>query len=147
MEINFSKNEFKNLLEMLFLADWVTNCFKERDDKTNQTYDELKQKIMALADDYGCGHMVEYNEDLGMFVETEEVEDCLLDNIIIPYEQNKFWLNLSTQLALRDYEEKYGSSSVDLQLEKTQKELDESEEEYLEEFSENGVKNLKIVEE
>ena len=45
MEINFTKNQFQTLLQLLYLGEWVANSYKIKEDKLYKESDSLEQHI------------------------------------------------------------------------------------------------------
>ncbi|MCO7227590.1 hypothetical protein [Pleionea sp. CnH1-48] len=79
MKINFTKKEYGQLIEMVFLADWMTSA--HIDDDTQGPYYELAQKLYAYAKDFGMDDKIEFVKALNCYCETAQFEEPLLDII------------------------------------------------------------------
>jgi hypothetical protein len=144
MNLDLTKNEFKTLMEMAFVADWIIQ--NSKDEASEDAYAILRQKLLSNAKEFGCDHFVETDSETDNLKENDDFTIPLFEQYILQYETQSFWFNLASQLAIRDYEDKHGTSTIDFQLEKTKQDLDELENEYHKEFSTNGVNRLKIIE-
>jgi hypothetical protein len=74
MKINISKKEYRLLLDILSIADWVMNSYKVNDDPKIAPYKELKQKLLAFAKDFGFDNLVMYDKKMGKYYPTAEYE-------------------------------------------------------------------------
>jgi hypothetical protein len=64
---------------------------------------ELEQKIMALAGEYGCGHLVHHDEESDLYEPSYELRvEGDFHRYLDDYEENYFWDELTHRLALRD---------------------------------------------
>jgi len=57
MKIEISKGEYKILLHVLEMADWVLTSHKSKDEKRHKPYRKFEQKIFSLADVMGYGSL------------------------------------------------------------------------------------------
>ena len=60
MKINFTKAEYKALIELLYMGDWVAHAFTNHNSDENKEYKQLTQKIYAIAKQMGCEKDIEY---------------------------------------------------------------------------------------
>lgn len=72
MKINFTKKEYRQLLDLVFIGDWVTS---EPLDKDTSPYDALREKIYSYAKEMDCEHLIEYDKNTDQHFETAEFED------------------------------------------------------------------------
>jgi len=70
MEINFTKNQFQTLLQLLYLGEWVANSYKIKEDKLYKESDSLEQHIFSFAAQFGLENLIEYDHSLKKFVPT-----------------------------------------------------------------------------
>ncbi|MFH1898636.1 MAG: hypothetical protein ABH886_10495 [Candidatus Desantisbacteria bacterium] len=75
MKIDFDRQEYERLLDILYIADWVMNACKAEDDPRTETYKELEQKIFSYAKDMGFEDLVEYEADFGKYFPTRKQEE------------------------------------------------------------------------
>ena len=52
-ENSFHKKEYRLLLDMISIAEWVLNAYTTEDHPQSDPYEELEQKILSYAKDYG----------------------------------------------------------------------------------------------
>ncbi|MEW6274878.1 MAG: hypothetical protein AB1556_07160, partial [Bacillota bacterium] len=93
MEINFTKQEYELLLEVLYIADWILNAFSE--DRENDRYKKLGQKILACAKEFGLGNFVRWDPDFQEYDYTREFEEkSPVMEFIEEFEEDTFWNEL-----------------------------------------------------
>ncbi|HDL18160.1 MAG TPA: hypothetical protein ENH29_03815, partial [Bacteroidetes bacterium] len=147
MQINLTKKEYKILLEVLTIADWVLHAHKDEEDAGSRKYRALEQKIYSLAAKTGAKNLVEYNEEYNMFFATSELEENSdVVYFIEEFENDTFWEELIDRLALRDQiaeegEDAFAFLSPKERFRRKQPLL----EKYQDEFAENGLDNLRLI--
>lgn len=94
MKIHFSKKEYRQLLELVFLGDWIVTAHQEG--KPVSPYDAIKNKIYSHAKDHGYENLVEYDKNTDEYFETMTLTDSNLMR----------WIDLYN----RHFEEQGGSS-------------------------------------
>ena len=60
MQIDLSKKEFRRLLDMVYIGNWILNS--TRGDDRFADYDDLESKLFALCREQGMGSLVERYE-------------------------------------------------------------------------------------
>ncbi len=143
MKIFFTKKEYRLLIDMISLSDWVMNSHHLASEKINADYDVLYQKVLSYAKEMQAEDIVEYAKNLDGYFPTSKHEENLHDKYIEPYEQDVFWEQLIDCLAQRDFLKKVGAEkfkSMDW-IERASA-TDEIEQEYSMEFENNGITNL-----
>ena len=147
MQIDFTKVEYRDLLDMIYIADWVLNAHKMADDPRTKRYGKLEQKILSYAEKMGFGHLVMYEPKFEKYFPTSTFEDLSpAYNFIKEYDNDTFWEELMYRLAERDLIKQEGSLSNVLRLpveERLEKQF-RLEEKYAVEFEENGLDNIRI---
>ncbi|MBA3014085.1 MAG: hypothetical protein FP815_03920 [Desulfobulbaceae bacterium] len=146
MKIDLTKDEYKLLLDMLATADWVINAHKSEPDEKTEPYDQLQQKIFALAKEYGLDNLIHYDPEIGEYSPTLEFEENANDQVFIDeYDEDTFWDLLAIRMAQRDLVDQVGEDAFD-EMEPTKRlaEVDTIAEKYFDEFTENGITNLRI---
>jgi len=58
MKINITKKEYRTLLEMIEIANWVLFAHKIEKDPETDKFRELEQKLLSYAKDMGAKHLV-----------------------------------------------------------------------------------------
>lgn len=138
MKINFTKNQFNTLLDMVQLGYCITASI---DKTTNESkFIEMEQYLMSFAKDFNY-------EDV-LYDPTENVYDLTVEReqeiheLIDEYEDMVFWDKLVYYMARRDF--KTEMTQKPLAEEAAFQRLIEIEEKYHKYFEENGVQFLKI---
>jgi len=75
MKIHFKKSEYKLLLDVIYIADWVINSREIEDNPETKPYKDLEQKILSFAKDYGFENLVNYDNNFEEFLPTKEFEE------------------------------------------------------------------------
>ncbi len=144
MKINFTKKEYRLLIELLEMARWILTSHRIGESKTITPYMELIRKIYSYAGKMGANDIIQYDEELGDYFPTREYEDTSnFMKFIEEFENETFWQELITRLADRDFFLKYGVDKIEAMdvMERMQK-VCQLEEIYEKEFSANGLFNL-----
>lgn len=142
MQIELSKKEYRNLLDLLIIAEFVLNGHKLEQDKSNEKYSEVMQKIFSYADKAGFTGLIEF--DGKQYYPTQEIEENNLKHID-DHDNESFWYELLNRMVVRDLinelgEKKYRKLSDDECREKEEPLI----EQYSAEFERNGIDNLVI---
>ena len=136
MNIELSEKEFRRLLDLVFIGNWVLNS--TRGDDRFEDYDNVESKLFALCKRTPMESLVEdYN---GKPIPSQAFNDGGIHEAIVNYEDSIFYDVLAEELARRDmgYPE-ITSRNYD--------ELVERMEDYIDEFERNGTDNIIIGQE
>ena len=135
MEINLSKTEFRHLLDLVYIGNWVLNSTRGED--RFQPYDDLESKIFRLCRDNGMSILVEkWN---GTDVPSKAYCDGGIHEAIAYYEDNVFYEILAEELSRRDMQ--YPEINED-----NYDEIIGRMESYMSEFQLSGVDHLVLEE-
>ena len=133
MNIELSEKEFRRLLDMVYIGNWILNS--TRGDDRFEDYDELQEKLFTLCLDRGMRSLVQTWH--GHIYPSKAYEDGGIHEAIADYEDAVFYNILAEELARRDLgledrdPEDFG-------------ELAERMEDYLDEFEKNGLDTISI---
>ena len=144
MKINFTKKEYRLLIDMIHIAEWVMNSHSTGENPKSEPYEKIGQKILSYAKDFGFENLVVHDKKFDKYYPTHEYEELGTDRSFIEeFEEEVFWEELCGRLAQRDLFNEIGSQRLDKMaiVEKLTAE-DEIAEKYNDEFIENGLKNL-----
>lgn len=147
MKIDFTKKEYRLLLDLLSIADWVMSAHKTDPDERVTPYAALQQKIFSLAAEFGCDDLISYDESLAGYYPTVAFENESDDQIFIEeYDEDCFWDMLAGRLAQRDLVDELGPDAF-LETEPAERMTmeDKHADKYLDEFEANGIMNLRIT--
>ena len=98
MQIELTTKEFRNLLDMVYIGNWVLNS--TRGDDCFQVYDDLESKLFALCRTNGMNILVEEWE--GTDIPSKAYADGGIHEAIAYYEDNVFYEILAEELSRRD---------------------------------------------
>ena len=101
MQIDLSKKEFRRLLDMVYIGNWILNS--TRGDDRFADYDDLESKLFALCREQGMDTLVERYE--GTDVPSRAFSDGGIHEAIMAYEDTIFFEILAQELALRDMDD------------------------------------------
>ena len=62
MKIDLTRRDYQSLLTVIEIADWILHAYSGDEQPESAPIRALEQKVLALADDFGCGELVEYDE-------------------------------------------------------------------------------------
>ncbi|MGE4354365.1 MAG: hypothetical protein AB7D36_09805 [Oscillospiraceae bacterium] len=133
MNIELTNKEFRLLLDMVYIGNWVLNS--ARGDDRFEEYDVLQEKLFAHCAGAGLKSLIQVWK--GHIFPSREYEEGGIHEAIADYEDAVFFDILAEELARRDM--------VSEQLNQDDlKELQQRMEEYISEFEQNGVQNISL---
>jgi len=146
MKLTLSKKDYRLLLDMMAISDWVMNSHRVEDDPRTEPYEKLEQKLFAYAKDFGCENLVTYDKETEKYYPTAEYDEHIFDTQFIEeFENISFWEKLCSGLAQRDLMVEKGVEELKkMETLERMTEEDIRAEKYETEFSENGLKHLII---
>ncbi|MDD5757865.1 MAG: hypothetical protein PHI06_02155 [Desulfobulbaceae bacterium] len=147
MEMQFSKDEYRLLLDMIYISEWVMNSHKVEEDVRVRPYKQVAQKILAYAQGVGLDNVVEHDKARGEYLPTEEFEEALASTSIIEdFEDDLFWDALCHRLAQRDLIREKGLKKVQ-KMDPVARMLEEDRiaEKYDSEFVANGIEHFILL--
>ena len=135
MQINLSNKEFRLLLDMVYIGNWVLNSTRGED--RFQPYDDLETKLFSLCRENKMNVLVEkWN---GIDVPSKAYAEGGIHEAIAYYEDNVFYQILAEELSRRDMN--YPEIT-----EQNMPEIQNRMEDYLEEFRLNGLDHFTLEE-
>ncbi len=148
MEIALDEKEYRSLLEMMEIADWVLHAYRLDEPVETESYRQLAQKIYAAAKNYKSEDLVHYDLASQQFFPSEKLEesDAVLDRIA-EFENACFWDELIHRLVERDLIDSLGEEAV-TKLDPTERSQrgEVFEKKYEKTFQESGLDHLVIAE-
>jgi len=133
MKIELTNQEFRMLLDMAYVGNWVLNS--TRGDDRFEPYDALESKLFAHALKAKMPELMEIHRD-GVSPSKAYVEGGIHD-AIMDYEDTVFFEILAEELARRDMNhEPINRENFE--------ELTGRIDEYIEEFEQNGMDNISL---
>jgi hypothetical protein len=144
MKIGFSVDEFKALVELVYLGGWMANAIRPPGEQV-ESLERVEQRILSLAGERGFKDMVEFRSHVDGFVPTSEFEEKM-DAYISHYDDETFWDQLVDRLADRDLVAEYGEALKAMPIEQFIATREPVVERYEREAEEHGLQRLRVVE-
>ena len=133
MNIELSDKEYRRLLDMVYIGNWILNS--ARGDDRFEDYDLLQEKLFSMAPERGMRALVQRWH--GHVFPSQAYEDGGIHEAIADYEDAVFFNILAEELARRDL------GLVDSDPEDFTG-LSERIEDYMAEFEKNGLDSINI---
>ena len=133
MHIELTKKEFRRLLDMVYIGNWILNS--TRGDDRFEDYDNIESKLFALCREQGMQTLVEKWE--GEDVPSRAFSEGGIHEAIMAYEDNTFFEILAQELALRDMDD---PPITEENYDEVMSRMDE----YLGEFERHGTDNITV---
>lgn len=133
MNLELTPKQFRRLLDMAYIGNWVLNS--TRGDDRFKDYDDVESLLFGKAGEVGMGVLAETYE--GEIVPSRAFVEGGIHEAIIEYENNVFFDILAEDLARRDMEEE----NLD---QNDTNELMARMEEYMTEFEAHGTDNISL---
>ena len=135
MEIELSKQEFRSLLDLVYIGNWVLNSTRGND--RFQVYDDLESKLFSLCRTNGMKVLVEKWE--GIDVPSKAYAEGGIHEANAFYEDNVFYEILAEELSRRDMDyPEITDENYDEILGRMNR--------YMDEFQLSGLEHLKLEE-
>lgn len=132
IHFDFSTKEFRRLLDLVYIGNWVLNSARGDDRITD--YDDMESRIFA-----GClqetGMDELYDVEEGEILPSVAFSEGGIHEAIMDYEESVFFDILAEELARRDME-------LEEVPQENYQELASRMEDYLQEFDDNGIDRL-----
>ena len=133
MTIELTEKEFRRLLDLVYVGDWILNSARGED--RFEDYDILQEKLFALCPQVGMSALVERWQ--GHVFPSRAYEEGGIHEAIADYEDAVFFDILAEELARRDMLEE-NLNQEDLN------ELSARMNDYMDEFEKNGIDRLTV---
>ena len=130
MNIDLTEKEFRRLLDLVYIGNWILNSTREKD--RFEDYDILQEKLFALCAKNGMNALISRWQ--GHIFPSSAYENGGIHEAIADYEDAVFFDILAEELARRDL----GEDCDDLAA------LTARMDAYMDEFEANGVENLTL---
>ena len=133
MQIELTQKEYRRLLDMVYIGNWVLNSTRGMDRFAD--YDRVESKIFSYCKDRGMQTLIQkWN---GEIVPSREYVEGGIHEAIMDYEDAIFFDILAEELARRDMD--YAPIS-----QQNYDELMSRMEDYMEEFESHGTERLQV---
>lgn len=149
MNIELTQKEFRDLLDILHIADVVLSGHRREEDTRSERHRALIQKLYSLARKEGLDRLISYTESAKKYVPTDDFEKSTLAHVVIEeFGDHLFWDQLIDRLTARDTAQMAGGiDRLNAMNENDRRHLEGPiRQRYIQEFATNGVASLEIVE-
>ena len=134
MNIELTNKEFRRLLDLVYIGNWILNSTRPEDDRI-EDYDDIQEKLFSQCGKAGMLALIQVWQ--GHVFPSKAYEEGGIHEAIADYEDAVFFDILAEELARRDMDfEHVNQNDVN--------ELNSRMGEYLSEFESNGVNNIVI---
>lgn len=135
MQIELTEKEFRRLLDLVYIGNWVLNSTRGND--RFEDYDKVESRIFGYCKDHGMKSLVEtWNDEI---VPSRAYREGGIHEAIMDYEDAIFFDILAEELSRRDMD--YAPVTP-----ANYEELVSRMEEYMQEFEANGTDRLHLDE-
>ena len=133
MKLELTTKQFRRLLDMAYIGNWILNS--TRGDDRFKDYDDVESLLFAKAREEGMGVLAE--DWQGEVVPSRAFAEGGIHEAIMEYENNVFFDILAEDLARRDMED----ASID---QNNYEELSSRIDAYIAEFEQRGTDNILV---
>ena len=134
MKLELTTKQFRRLLDMAYIGNWILNS--TRGDDRFKDYDDVESLLFAKAREEGMGVLAE--DWQGEVVPSRAFAEGGIHEAIMEYENNVFFDILAEDLARRDMED----ASID---QNNYEELSSRIDAYIAEFEQHGTDNILVL--
>ncbi len=131
MELKLTQKQFRRLLDLVYIGNWVLNS--TRGDDRIEEYDEVESLVFSHCLDHGMTKLVELYE--GELIPSRAFAEGGIHEAIMAYEDVTFFEILAEELALRDLGEPT-RENYDAIMDRMER--------YMGEFQENGTEHITV---
>ena len=133
MELHLTEKQFRRLLDLVYIGNWVLNSTRG-DDRIRQ-YDEVESQVFAHCLDHGMAKLVELYD--GEIIPSRAFAEGGIHEAIMAYEDTAFFEILAEELALKDLDAERATPE-------NYEEVIERMEEYMGEFEAHGTDHISV---
>ena len=133
MNVELTELEFRRLLDMAYVGNWILNSTRGDDRFTD--YDNVESLLFSYCPSCGMSALADFS--FGAVRPSAAYENGGIHEAIADYEDSVFFEILAEELARRDMDfEPIGPENLN--------ELTDRIDEYIEEFEQNGIDNISL---
>ena len=133
MELNLTEKQYRRLLDLVYIGNWVLNSTRGAD--RIQDYDKVESHIFSHCLDHGMAALVELYD--GEIIPSRAFAEGGIHEAIMAYEDVAFFEILAEELALRDLDAERAT-------EENYDEVMERMEQYMGEFEAHGTDHISV---
>lgn len=147
MKIDLTENEYRLLLDFVFMASWMIGSHHPHGRGDVEEYDMLLQKLYSFAGVMGCEELVNADRATNEYSPTRHYEETTRAfDLIEEYDDDAFWDALISRLAERDVYEQIEEDRRDsIGIEEFWRRSEPIENAYFQEFHQHALDRLRLV--
>jgi len=148
MKVSFTTKEYARLLELVYFGMRTVLGRQGTESPHFERYSDVEQKILALAEAFGCGDLVDVGGDGKLVPSSKLEEDPRVRKIAGEADNDIFWHELVARLSDRDLAGEQakaamaGKGGPPIDAEARLKELEDA---YWEEFEKNDLSRVVLL--
>jgi len=149
MNIELTQEEYRDLLDIVHIADVVLSGHRRMPDPRSEMHVKLIQKLYELSDKAGLEGLMKKKEYGGISVPTQQFEESTTAHTAInEFGDHLFWDELIGRLAVRDASRAVGGINRLNTMSDEDRQAAEGplRQRYIQEFSKNGLANIVVIE-
>jgi hypothetical protein len=139
MNVSLQPDEYRKLIELAYLGEWLINAHHDAEFQDDQAGAALQALLKA-----GHTEGIDKDAETGEYYLKSDWVEKLYDAYILDYDDHVFWDELTERLAQRDLAKQRGVSPDEINRDDDLLELRPLEERYHRELEEHGVERLDI---
>jgi len=112
MQLELTKEQYRTLLELIFLGNWILTSMELDPDIETQKYDELERYIFYNAKNCGLGEFTDGDDPDDCYPSRKFEDNSPVFDYIDNYDDQAFWEELAYRLAERDLLQRYGEATL-----------------------------------
>lgn len=133
MEIKLTQKQFRRLLDLVYIGNWVMNSTRG-DDRITE-YDEVESLVFSHCLEHGMARLTEVYQ--GEIIPSRAFAEGGIHEAIMAYEDETFFEILAQEMALRDLDDPPITAE-------NYEEIQARMEEYMGEFERHGTDNITV---
>ena len=133
MEVQLTEKQFRRLLDLVYIGNWVLNSTRGED--RIRDYDQVESLLFSHCLDHGMTSLVELYD--GEIIPSRAFAEGGIHEAIMAYEDVTFFEILAEELALRDLDAERAT-------EENYDEVMDRMEQYMGEFAAHGTENINV---
>ena len=136
MEIKMTEKQFRRLLDLVYIGNWILNSTRG-DDRIRQ-YDEVESLVFSQCLAHGMAPLTELYQ--GQLIPSQAFAEGGIHEAIMAYEDTVFYEILAEELARRDME----TEGLTTETPEGMVDLNRRIDAYLDEFEAHGTDNITV---
>jgi len=149
MNIEITTEEYRDLLDILHIADVIMSGHRRVEDQRSTRHHALIQKLYGQVRGEALDQLISYDKNTNTYMPTVAYEENTLVHVFIDeFGDHLFWDELISRLSVRDAARNAGGiDRLNAMIDDARQALEGPiRKRYIEEFSANGLDNVAVIE-